>query len=95
MATKCKKNVYDGWKIRPCSRTARFDGFCRQHHPDSIAKRHHECDARQRKEVQEVSNSPMAHLAQRNIELETRVKELEKENNEIHGRLQMFMNDER
>lgn len=45
-ATKCKKNVstLNGWHNRQCSRKIWKDGFCRQHHPDSIVERNRKAD---------------------------------------------------
>ena len=36
----CKKRVYGGsWGGSPCSRRAKRDGFCTQHHPDAVTAR--------------------------------------------------------
>lgn len=44
---KCKKKIYGGaWQAHPCSRWAVKDGFCKQHHPDSVTDRR---EARSRK----------------------------------------------
>ena len=41
VATKpnCKKEMRNNWGHSPCSRNAVQDGWCRQHHPDSVEKR--------------------------------------------------------
>ena len=41
MAEKCKESVYDarGYYSRQCSRDAVKDGYCKQHHPDTIKKK--------------------------------------------------------
>ncbi len=37
----CKEKIYrpSMWRSVPCSRKAVKDGFCKQHHPDSIKER--------------------------------------------------------
>ena len=42
---KCKKEVMDGWRSRPCSRSAVKDGFCGIHHPDAVTKRNEKSQA--------------------------------------------------
>ena len=39
MSVQCKEEIMDGWHFRGCSRKAKKDGYCTQHHPDTIAKR--------------------------------------------------------
>jgi len=41
MNERCKQRVYDqsGWHSWQCSRNAWKDGFCKQHHPDTVAER--------------------------------------------------------
>ena len=46
MQEKCKKRVYgDTYRDRSCSRNAVKDGYCLQHHPDSVSKRREKSDA--------------------------------------------------
>ncbi len=47
---KCKKRVYQGWHDYPCSRKAIKDGYCKQHHPDSVKARQEKSDKRYREE---------------------------------------------
>ena len=42
----CKVKVYRGWDSHRCSRYAVRDGYCTQHHPDSVAKRQDEAEER-------------------------------------------------
>lgn len=37
---KVKVTPYGQWFEQPCSRKATKDGYCTQHHPDSVKKRH-------------------------------------------------------
>lgn len=39
MSEKCKEKVWGDWKPRQCSRNAVKDGYCKQHHPDTVAER--------------------------------------------------------
>jgi len=36
---QCKHNVYADWHTHQCPRKAWKDGYCKQHHPDTIAER--------------------------------------------------------
>ncbi len=36
---KCKEQVMRGWHLGQCSRNPVRDGYCKQHHPDSVAAR--------------------------------------------------------
>ena len=35
----CKEQVFRDWHNYPCSRKAWKDGYCKQHHPDSVKAR--------------------------------------------------------
>lgn len=47
---QCKEEVSDRWTRWPrfyqCKRAAVKDGYCKQHHPDAVAKRRVEADER-------------------------------------------------
>lgn len=45
-SSSCLGKVWDGWRHLNCSRAVKRDGFCTQHHPETIAKRRAEQDAR-------------------------------------------------
>jgi len=36
---KCTKTISNGWHRHPCSRNAVINGYCKQHHPESVKKR--------------------------------------------------------
>ncbi len=40
--TRCKEMVWAGYHKHQCSRKRWKDGYCKQHHPDSVAKRREE-----------------------------------------------------
>lgn len=73
-AGKCKQKVtsMNGWHTYGCQRSAWKDGFCKQHHPDTVAERRKKSDARWEKKQE---NSPWALLAKAN----ERIQQLEKE----------------
>ena len=77
MPEKCKEIVYPSDRygaFHPgqCSRRAVKDGYCKQHHPDSVAE-HERKNTERFKQKQE--NSPYVLLSQ----ARNRIKELEKE----------------
>lgn len=46
MTEQCKTQVMRGYHVSKCSRKAKWDGFCIQHHPDTIAKREEKSEAK-------------------------------------------------
>lgn len=75
---KCKEKVYNslGWKYFPCSRYASKDGYCKQHHPDSVRARNVERD----RKCEEKRKQSSWYLLEKAKE---RIVELEKELNQI------------
>ena len=75
MSDGCKAKVWsvDGWHQYPCSRNAKKDGYCTQHHPNNVEKRRKASEEREQKAYE---NSPL----QRTIRAESKLKELEAEN---------------
>lgn len=45
-AEQCKKKVWKDFHNYQCSRKPWKDGYCKQHHPDTVARRNAEKDAR-------------------------------------------------
>jgi len=39
MAEQCKEQMFKDWHFHQCSRKAVKDGYCKQHHPDSVKAR--------------------------------------------------------
>ena len=72
--TRCKERVYGigVWHDYQCNRKAWKDGYCKQHHPDTVAERRRKSDEKYEK-LQE--NSPWNLLRKAN----ERIKELEAE----------------
>lgn len=42
----CKEKVWSGWDFYQCSRKIWKDGYCKQHHPDSVKERRRKADER-------------------------------------------------
>ncbi len=77
---KCSERVWIGYHEQPCSRYAVRDGYCKQHHPDEVAKRNKISDEKWKAKMY---NKPMS-VAMRKI------KALEKENMELRDQLQIL-----
>jgi len=80
---KCKQQVMHGYHMVQCQRNEVTDGFCRQHHPDSVAERD-----RVRKIAWETKQANSiyaryASLKDRIAELEAQVDDLTSENNRL------------
>lgn len=79
---RCKASVsYGGRRVdfHQCLRKPWKDGWCRQHHPDSVAKRRTQSEARWK---QKQARSPLAQLGEAREEiarLKARIAELEAE----------------
>jgi len=55
----CKAMLWESWYNRQCSRKAVKDGYCKQHHPDAVAKRSEDSERRYKEKVH---NRPIAKL---------------------------------
>ena len=74
MSEQCKEKIFHTWSSRNCSRKAVTDGYCKQHHPDSVKAARLKSEE---KWARERENTPLA-VARRTIESqERRIKELE------------------
>lgn len=71
----CSKKVWDHWKYRNCSRFAIKDGFCKQHHPDSVKERERKTEERYKREQR---NSPWTMLANAKKEIEDLKDEIDR-----------------
>jgi hypothetical protein len=71
-ATRCKETVWAGWRPKQCSRKIWKDGYCKQHHPDSVKEREKKRDERYEAKK---AKSPWRLLEKANA----RIKELEEE----------------
>jgi hypothetical protein len=64
---RCKDSVWDGWTRRRCSRKAWKDGYCKQHHPDSVKRRREESERRYEERWRQ---NPVNQLSRRVKQLE-------------------------
>ncbi|KKN10560.1 hypothetical protein LCGC14_1035480 [marine sediment metagenome] len=70
---KCSKKVWNQWQHYLCSRYAVKDGYCKQHHPDGVAKRKKISDDKWKVKMY---NEPLS-VARRKIEaLEKEIEDL-------------------
>jgi hypothetical protein len=83
MSEKCKKYIYRGMSESRCSRNAKRDGYCTQHHPDS-KKAREEAAGRRWKEKQKRSPWNQLGAATKRIKkLEGEIAKLVEENNAL------------
>ena len=76
-ADRCKQMMFHGWHPQQCSRIAREDGFCKQHHPETVKVRHQKSATRWEEEKKQ-SCWYRLESAQKEIEaLKARIAELE------------------
>ena len=47
---RCKKQVWGSWTYYQCSRKIWKDGYCKQHHPDSVKERERKRDEKWEKQ---------------------------------------------
>lgn len=72
----CKESVWQGMASYRCSRKAWKDGYCKQHHPDSVAERDRKAELRrEEKWAEHVANDPWRKLEAANA----RIAELEEQ----------------
>jgi hypothetical protein len=73
---RCKETVWEGMARYPCSRKAWKDGYCKQHHPDSVAERAEKSRLRsEAKWAEQKANCPWRKLEAANA----RIAELEEQ----------------
>lgn len=76
---KCAEKVFEGFHFHRCNRNAWKDGYCKQHHPETVKARR-EASAKRYAEQQE--KSPWRLLEKANA----RIAELEAELQELRGK---------
>lgn len=66
---RCKETVWDRhvWHQQQCSSYVWKDGYCKQHHPDTVKERNRKSEERFKEEME---NSPWARLRRANKEIE-------------------------
>lgn len=68
----CKARMWRGWRDTGCLRKAWADGYCKQHHPDSVKARQ---EAAEKRYEEKQKRSPWIQLG----EAQKRIAELEAE----------------
>jgi hypothetical protein len=68
----CKEKIWQGMSCYPCSRKAWKDGYCKQHHPFTVAERRKNSQA---KWAEQKANDPWLKLEVANA----RIAELEEQ----------------
>lgn len=73
---RCKEQVWQNGCFRTsrCSRYAVKDGYCKQHHPDSVKARREESE---RKHQERQANSPLGMARKAIEEQKTKIEQLE------------------
>ena len=87
---KCKERVtYDNWgRTRPCTRWAREDGYCTQHHPRNVKIRE---DARSEKFERQMTLRMKRHTAMRDLKVaEEKIEQLTKENAKLEAQIKLM-----
>lgn len=83
MSEKCKKEIMINYHVHPCSRNAWKDGYCKQHHPDTIKAR---SELSQKRWQEKEKQSPWYKLQEAN----KRIKELENKIKELESKISSF-----
>ena len=72
----CSEMIWEGMARYRCSRKIWKDGYCKQHHPDTVAERNRKADIRREaKWAEQKANDPWRKLEVANA----RIAELEKQ----------------
>ena len=77
---RCKENVFSNWHHYQCSRKIWKDGYCKQHHPDTVQARKIESEQKYKERYQQSAYGRLQAACRRIKELEAEVERLEKRN---------------
>jgi len=69
---QCSSHVWNGWGHRRCLRRAWKDGYCKQHHPDTVKKREEE---NRRRAEERRRRDPLNRLSRRVKQLQAYIEE--------------------
>ena len=76
---KCKERVADPWgwnRSHQCTRKIWKDGYCKQHHPDTVKEREIKKEERYRQEFEKSVYGQLRKAHERIKELEEEIKQL-------------------
>ena len=85
--TRCKIMVWETWHEHQCRRKIWKDGYCKQHHPDTVEERRKK---QQQRDEEKRKQDPYYKLGQAH----TRIKELEEEVATLKSRLKLISGDD-
>ena len=74
--SRCKESVMRGYHMGKCLRNAVKDGYCKQHHPDSIAERDRLRQVEWDRQQDNSIYSRFARLQERNKELQAQLRDI-------------------
>lgn len=76
MSEKCRAKVWKNWNYYNCTRKAVLDGYCKQHHPDSVSKRREESHKRYQEQWENSTIRRLEKAIERIKALEAEIEEL-------------------
>lgn len=71
---KCKHIVSQGWCSHPCGKNVWKDGYCKRHHPETVAARHAKSLAHYEEKKKQAAWYKLIQANKRIEELEGKVK---------------------
>jgi hypothetical protein len=79
----CRALIWRGFRSRQCTRAAWADGWCRQHHPDTVRKRKQEAA----RLIETKHGRPVAYVSEVTSEAVTQLQDIREWRAEIEARL--------
>ena len=76
---KCKHIVSQGWCSHPCGKNVWKDGYCKIHHPESVAARRAKSEARWEEKKKQSAWYKLEQANKRIAELESEIKRMKEE----------------
>lgn len=77
LPNRCKASVADGMRFYQCRRKPWKDGWCKQHHPDTEAKRRAERKPRYQQKTEHSLGFLLGKAREEIVRLKARIAELE------------------
>ena len=84
---KCSVDVWRGWSFGRCSRKAVRDGFCKQHHPDSVEERREKSAKDYERKRNQSTYAQLFRARGKIADLESELTEARRERDEERGRV--------
>lgn len=82
---RCKERVWPppGWHSYQCTRKVWKDGYCKQHHPDSVKKRREETENRRHEQFENSPYCIIQRLTEENKKLKEENVKLKEDNEKL------------